>query len=262
MPGKGLLALAAGMLAWLAACAGAPVKSTQGGLLREPAPPPPATASVPKISGGLTEAEVRKLDPRTFAARFRRPSFCEQAARALRPVSRDKAWEALAACADKGNFTLLDRLVAQPWLEDLQTRPDAPKLIAQVIAARGGDEAADGAILRDHEVPICALEQAVKQPAVFRGRLVVLGASIGDVREWQGRTTVRLLAKGFMGPNDVHVLGRLPQPDPILRRGGALVVVGRFEGLEEVPGEGKQQGEWIAVLTMIGYSEPSAAGVD
>jgi hypothetical protein len=226
------------------------------------APEAPGAVSEPRASRGLTDAEVRALDPKTFAARFRRQSFCEQAARALRPVSAGKAWEVLVACVDKGNFTLLDRLVEDPWLEDLRTRPDASRLIVKVIAARGGDEIADGSTLREHKVPLFALESAVRQPGIFRGQLLVLRARIADIRAQNGETTIRLHAKGFMDPSDVHILGRLAKHDPFLERGRDLVLVARFEGLEEKPGDGARQGEWIAVLSVIGYSEPAAAVIE
>ncbi len=72
----------------------------------------PATAAAPANPKPDAEpTDVPSLDAAAYAKRHPRAEFCEEAARRLQKASRDKAWAVLSACADKGNFTLLDRLV-------------------------------------------------------------------------------------------------------------------------------------------------------
>ncbi len=291
------LFLAATGLAWLAGCAEAPrVAEKQPFPTAAPAPASnPGTPSQPAASArALGAAEVQKLDPKSYAQRFQRPVFCEEAARNLQSLSRDKAWAVLMACVDKGNFTLIGQLIAGPWDDDLRRRPDAPLLVAKLVASRGGDVVGDVAKFRSRKVPLFALESAVKQPEVYKGRLLVLRAAISDIRTQQGKVTVRLLEKGFTSYDKAYrtqttghhsdywgdeyrtkyrffneqretgleALGRLAQPDPFLEPGKDFVVVGRFDGMRELPGEAEKEAESIAVLTVIGYFEPAAAIVE
>ena len=293
--------LLAACLSWLASCAEAPrVAEKQPFPTAAPAPASnPGAPSQPAASArALGAAEVQKLDPKSYAQRFQRPVFCEEAARNLQPLSRDKAWAVLMACVEKGNFTLISQLIAGPWDDDLRRRPDAPLLVAKLVASRGGDVVGDVAKFRSRKVPLFALESAVKQPEVYKGRLLVLRAAISDIRTQQGKTTVRLLEKGFTSydkayraqttgrQTDSHsdfwgddyrtkyrffneqretgleVLGRLAQADPFLEPGKDFVIVGRFDGMRETPGEEERAPESIAVLTVIGYFEPAAAIVE
>ncbi len=281
----------------------------EGGTIA-PAPPP--------IAGGDLS------DPIAYAARFRRNETCEQAARNALAVSRDKGWEVLRACVKRGHFTLLRRLLDGGWDAELQSRTDAGLLIVQVIAARGGDVYGDLNLIRQRRIPLFSLGPAVENPAIYKGRLVVLRAEITDIVVG-ARPTARLVEFGFgyagqyadaggiriresssgsgsgsykssrnstrhgerksegefsgsySGSSrselgvEVKVfdnravetgreaMARLSKVDPFLEPGRQFLVLARFDGMREVPGE--EEGEdarTLPVLSVIGYVEPSA----
>jgi hypothetical protein len=280
-----------------------------GPALVEAAPPAPAP---PPVSQGDLD------DPQAYAARFRRPETCEQAARNALAISRDRAWGVLRACVRKGEFTLLQRLLDGTWDHELKTRTDAGLLITQVVAARGGDVIGDLNLLRKRRVPIFALGPASGHPELYRGRLLLVRARVEDVRTVKGKTTVRLaeMAMGgqvsyvegdfryrsssrsrgeasggyrtsrygsgtgqvrYSGQSDytsgyekkrvdnevaetgVQAIARLGAPDPFFEPGRQFIVLGRFDGVRTVSDESEEEeAESLAMLSIIGYAEPSA----
>jgi hypothetical protein len=156
-------------LALLSACATAPAQAGKE-------PFPEAGVPAPRAAAAATTAtEARAADPapetsspKAQVARIQRPDLCEQAARAAQPSSRDRAWELLRACVEKGNFTPMRRLLDGAWDRDLQTRSDAARLIAKVVAARGGDVYGDLNMLRQKRVPIFGLAPAAGHPTSTR----------------------------------------------------------------------------------------------
>jgi len=252
--------LGACLAAWIAGCAGPRARPAESRPAAEATVDAEQHGDAAAWSSGLTDAEVRALDPRVFAGRFHRPIFCAQAARALNRASRDKAWATLAACVDKGNFTLLDLLADAPWREELPWRPEAAAIIARVVAARGGDAVADAARLESLGAPFAPLEAALGQGGQTAGRLVLLRAEVAASDVEEGWPVLRLTAKGKDGP--VPVLGRLREADPHLEPGRELVLVGRLEGRVALGGAGAHGVEAIAVLNVMSYAEPAAAVVE
>jgi len=153
---------------------------------------PPAPAPPPATAADLA-------DPRSYAARFKRSETCEQAARNAAEISRDRGWEVLRACVRKGNFTLIRRLLDGAWDRDLQSRSDAGMLIAQVVAARGGDVMGDLNMLRQRRVPIFALRPAAGHPELYRGRLLLMRARVDDLKTEKGSTTAKLAELALSG---------------------------------------------------------------
>jgi hypothetical protein len=128
------------------------------------------------------------FDPRAFAASQASPFDCEAAARRLRDSSADRAWAALVACVEhtgwsRGDFTYLERLTNGFWDQDLTTRSDAPRLIARIIAARGGDVEGDIPLVQKSRIPLFTLAAAVRQPEVYRGRWVLLRGALSELRQ-------------------------------------------------------------------------------
>jgi hypothetical protein len=133
------------------------------------------------------------FDARQFAAEQLTPLECETAARRLRATSADQGWEALKACVERsrwprGEFTHLERLTAGAWDQDLQDRPDAPRLVARVIALRGGDVEGDLAMAQKSRVPLFSLAAALRQPEVYKGRWVLLRGSLSEIKQDAGKT--------------------------------------------------------------------------
>jgi hypothetical protein len=219
-------------------------------------------------ASAMNQAEVAALKPASFIKRYPRAEFCEEAARGLQRQSRDKAWEVLKACIERGKFTLLNRLVGGAWAEDLRTRPDASKLIASVVAMRGGDAIGDLQQMRAQRVPLFPIGPAVGHPEMYKGRLVLFRAEVRDVKLASGKSTARLAEFTFtsdqtwvdsghrfkesysgggsvswtserrLGSNVAHETGleavaRLSQVDPFFEPGRQFVVLARFDGVRE-----------------------------
>lgn len=167
----------------------------------------PATEAANAAAPAKPEPEpkdVASLDAVAYAKRHPRPEFCEEAARRLQRSSRGKAWEVLKACVAKGKFTVLSRLVDGAWTEDLRTRPEASKLIARVIAARGGDVTGDLGQMRQQRIPLFPLGPAMSHPDLYKGRLVLLRGEVRDVKLASGKATARL-AEFAIGNSETYV---------------------------------------------------------
>jgi hypothetical protein len=152
-----------------------------------------ATAETPEpVATTPTKLEAvppkpRVFDARGFAADQLSPAECENSARQMRASRPEQGWQALVACVDRtrwprGQFTILERLTGGFWDQDLQSRPDAPRLIAKVIALRGGDVEGDIPLAQKSRVPLFTLAAAVRQPDVYKGRWVVVRAAIKQLK--------------------------------------------------------------------------------
>src|SRR5438876_2007773 len=131
--------------ALLAACAGPAAE--------QPAPPAPTR---------LVAAPPRVFDAKNFAATQMTPAECESAARRIHDGNPADGWAALTACIDRprwarGEFTLLQHLTGGFWDSELQTRPEAPRLLARVIALRGGDIEGDIPSVQKSRAPLFTL---------------------------------------------------------------------------------------------------------
>jgi hypothetical protein len=163
-----------------AACAGGPR-----------APEPVAVGPTP-----LAPAP-RSFDARSWAAEYANAAECETAARRMHDDNSLQGWEALKGCVEKqryarGVFTHLNLVTGGFWDEDLQTRPDAARLIARVIALRGGDVEGDLPTAQKSRVPVFSLAAALRQPDVYKGRWLVLRGRLADLRS-EGNVHTALL---------------------------------------------------------------------
>ncbi|MBI5068658.1 MAG: hypothetical protein HZB56_10495 [Deltaproteobacteria bacterium] len=183
-----------------------------------PAAPParPATSAAPAPGSGLAAAPAsyagdqgalaapapaasEVANPRAFAARYPRPDLCEGAARSVQGLSRDKAWEVLRACVDRGGFTHIKRLLDGTWDKELTTKPDAAQLIAKVVAQRGGDVYGDLNRLRQRRIPLFGLGPAVTHPELYRGRLLLVRAMVERISQDKGKVSARLMEYALSG---------------------------------------------------------------
>ena len=142
---------------------------------------------VPPAPTRLEAVPRRAFDPKAFAADQLTPADCETAARQIHQQSADDGWSALRACVERtrwprGEFTQLERLTGGYWDTDLQTRPDAPRLVARIIALRGGDVEGDIPLAQKSRVPLFSLAAALRQPDVYKGRWVVLRGALSDLK--------------------------------------------------------------------------------
>jgi hypothetical protein len=177
------------LLALLAACAGAP--ST----------PEPVAQAPTRLTPSPPPREV-PFDAKSWVAEQANAAECEQGARRLRDRNPQQGWEALRACVDRtryarGAFTHLNLITSGFWDEDLQTRPEAARLIAKIIALRGGDVDGDLPAAQKSRAPVFSLASALRQPDVYKGRWLVVRGRIGDLRS-EGNVTTALLSESSL----------------------------------------------------------------
>lgn len=165
----------------------------------------PATASEP-LPVELAAAPAKP--PSTFNARVwvswqETAMDCEASARAMRQSNPAHSWEALRACIEigrfnRGPFTQI-ALLTSYWDEELRTRPDAARVVGQVVANRGGDVDGDISRLQKVRMPVFTLGAAMKQPDVYKGRYVIIRARLFDVKMDEKNATA-MLAETSMKP--------------------------------------------------------------
>jgi hypothetical protein len=128
------------------------------------------------------------FDAKGFAADQLTPLECEKSARQLYEIRPDQGWAALVACVDRsrwprGEFTQLELLTRGTWDQELQTRPEAPRVIAKVVALRGGDVEGDIPLVQKSRVPLFTLAAALRQPDVYKGRWVLVRGALSEIRQ-------------------------------------------------------------------------------
>jgi hypothetical protein len=150
----------------------------------------------PLAEPGLSPAALEATLPRVeegFAARYSKPVLCEAEARRRLEQSREEGWAALKACVAGTHFTMLRTLLEEAvWLQELRTRKDAPLVLAQVVAHRGGSVDGDLRLLHQKRLPIFGLAAAMAQPDAVKGRYVLLRAKVKKFDRQGELTTVRL----------------------------------------------------------------------
>lgn len=145
---------------------------------------------------------MAQFDGRAFAAAQATPRECERAARDLAKVDR---WSGLRACIERvryprGPFTDLQILTNGNWDDELQSRKDAPELAARLVAARGGDVDGDLPALQKSRLPVFSLAAALRQPAVYKGRWLVLRGRLGELQT-DGAQSAALLSETTLHNN-------------------------------------------------------------
>jgi hypothetical protein len=156
----------------------------------------PMYAPMPQEAPTRLEASPRPppaFDARGFAATQLTPLECEKAARQLYESSPDQGWSALVACIERtrwprGEFTHLELLTRGAWDQELQTRPEAPRVIAKVVALRGGDVEGDIPLVQKSRVPLFTLAAALRQPDVYKGRWVLVRGALSEIRQEGSKT--------------------------------------------------------------------------
>ncbi len=162
----------------------------------------PEPISTPAPSGAPTRLEAlprapAPFDARGFAAEQLTPLECEKAARRIHEINPDQGWAALGACIERtrwprGEFTQLELLTNGYWDDELRTKPDAPRLMARVIALRGGDVEGDIPLVQKSRVPLFTLAAALRQPDVYKGRWVLVRCALTEIRQEGNRAALMM----------------------------------------------------------------------
>lgn len=157
-------------------------------------------APEPKMKWEEAVAPVRASNRVFNAAELRsqhlRPAQCEATARDYLMASEDDGWKALRVCVEDENFTLLRELLRPPWRPLLDSKPDAPRVLAKVIANRGGGVHRDVPLLNEQRVALFTFGAALGQPDVHRGQLVLIRAMVTESKMSGGAPTVMLAEYG------------------------------------------------------------------
>lgn len=161
-------------------------------------------------------------DPKAFAARYSNPAVCEAAARRLQGASRDEAWDGLKACIEHTPFTQLNALLGRAWAQDLSVRPEGAKLIARVVAQRGGSVTGELRYLQEKQIPIFSLASAMDRPDTYKGRYVLLRAQVADQRSEGARPTVWLVEQALSSVQTEEVVGYGERIDSVTAYSGDL----------------------------------------
>ncbi|NVI97432.1 hypothetical protein HV824_04765 [Myxococcus sp. AM009] len=159
-------------------------------------------------------------DPRAFAARYANPAVCEAAARRLQGASRDEAWDGLKACIEHTPFTQLNALLGRAWAKELSVRPEGAKLIARVVAQRGGSVTGELRYLQEKQIPIFSLTSAMDRPDTYKGRYVLLRAQVADQRSEGARPTVWLVEQALRSVQTDEVVGYGERIDSVIAYSG------------------------------------------
>jgi hypothetical protein len=186
---------------------------------------PIAVDAPPRAPTALTPVP---FDARQFAAGQSTPVDCERSAREVR--DHDDAWAALVACVERskwprGEFTRLDLLTSGFWDRDLQSRPDAPRLVAKVIALRGGDVEGDIPTAQKSRVPLFTLAAALREPDVYKGRWVLMRGALSDVKQADGSAAAVLKETQMRSTAHEVVIGPYSRTD----RSGTTTVSGQAQ---------------------------------
>ena len=135
----------------------------------------------------------------------------------LYELKPDQGWAALVACVERsrwprGEFTHLELLTRGTWDHELQTRPEAARMIARVVALRGGDVEGDIPLVQKSRVPLFTLAAALRQPDVYKGRWVLVRGALSEIRQDGNK------AAAMMRETSLRATAREVADGPISRR--------------------------------------------
>ena len=176
----------------------------------------PTPAAAPTRLEAVPRPPPPPFDAKGFAAEQLTPIECEKSARRIHDVNPDQGWAALGACIERtrwprGEFTQLELLTGGYWDDELRTRADAPRLMARVIALRGGDVEGDIPLVQKSRVPVFTLAAALRQPDVYKGRWVLVRCALSEIRQEGNRAAL------VMRETSLRATAREVQDGPIRR---------------------------------------------
>jgi hypothetical protein len=151
-----------------------------------PPPPPPRVESPPELHAQpRVNAPGTRFDRVAFAAPIFTPRDCAEQAKLVYRDSPENGWAGLRGCVERGsfprgNFTDLKGVLAGPWARSLPTLSDAPQVLAQLIALRGGDIDGDLKVIQSARVPLFSLRAAMENPDSYKGRQIVF---LGEIKK-------------------------------------------------------------------------------
>lgn len=174
----------------MAGCATAPPLEEHQLVPAEPAQPKEALGLAPGPGDG-------PADYKAIAREAVSPRECVENAKVMRDRSPSAGWALLTACIHqarfpRGSFTDIRLVLDGTWDDDWRTRPDAPDLVMELLARRGGDIYSDLLPFQEIRVPIFSLKAAMAQPDTYRHRLLIVHARVDGGRNAAGTASTEL----------------------------------------------------------------------
>jgi hypothetical protein len=216
----------------------------------------PTEQTADATAATTTEAPVTA---QAYAERFPTDDGCEAEARKLHERRPELAVRLIKACIERGDFKRLGALTDAPWTATLASDRDAAALVAQVVAARGGDLETDVKNCGKAGYPTASLDELFEAPEKAKGRKVVFrGRRDPDLKE-KGRE--RLVETALeSGELDTQPTGRRISAafaaglKPPVRDG---VFLGKTVKIADDATAG--DGEFVAVVDVTAIYAPASA---
>jgi hypothetical protein len=146
----------------------------------------------------LTREEARRIAMSHEAAHS-----CEVTARSMRQRNPARGWQVMEQCIRRKDFSDLEIIVNGIWAEEFKTSPDAAKLLAHVIAVRGGDVASDLRVIRRQRLPLYSLAAALSEPEAYKGRYVLMrGNAVPSRASIAGGRSLKLVETKVMAMSE------------------------------------------------------------
>ena len=205
--------------------------------------PEPIAAHNPPGAPTRLEAVPRPapiFDGKQFALGQLTPAECETAARQLRQLNPDQAWEGLKA----------RWVVVRGALKDVkQDGQKAAAMVSETSLRATSHEVQVGTVSR-RESSSSTTARAEAQTTRFGN---ARGSATVDSRDRSEFSTVKQKFENERIETGRQAVGKLPQADPFLEPEKDFIFIARFDGVK--PGEDDKP---IALLSIAGYYPPNA----
>jgi len=121
---------------------------------------------------------------------------CANYATTLAQKDVEHGWTLLNACAARDDFTLLEVLAVEPWLNKMRS-PAGTMLAARVIANRGGDVYGDIKVLQERKVPLWTFEQALEKPKARVDATLLVRGELAEVVPAESGVTLKIVENSW-----------------------------------------------------------------
>jgi hypothetical protein len=166
-----------------------------------------------EVQAPYKPAPITPDEARSIALAHDAAHTCELTARAIRAKDRARGWAVMEQCVSRPDFTDLELLLSVPWVDELRAHHDHAALVAQVIAARGGDVMSDLRLVRRAKLPVFSLKAAVNEPDSYKGKLVLMRGNARSGRTVNGARALDLAETRVMAESEWVAVGTRTQSD-------------------------------------------------
>lgn len=166
-----------------------------------------------EVQAPYKPAPITADEARSIAFAHDAAHTCELTARAIRAKDRARGWAVMEQCISRPDFTDLEMILGVPWIDDMRAHHDNGNLVAQVIAARGGDVTSDLRLVRRAKLPVFSLKAAVNEPDSYKGKLVLMRGTARSGRTVNGARALDLAETRVMAESEWVAIGTRAQSE-------------------------------------------------